>query len=82
LGSGEKDFEEIMEHPFFSGLDWELLCEKKITPLYHPSSSRNKTPDTELRMSLAEEVYSQMKASGDKDSNEFTNFSFDASYLK
>ncbi len=82
LGSGPRDVEEIMEHPFFDSIDWEAIYQKKIPPPYLPSSSRNKTPDTELRMSLADEVYSQISASGDKGYDDFPNFSYESKSVK
>ncbi len=75
LGSGPKDVDEIMEHPFFDSIDWEALYQKKISPPYLPSSSRNKTPDTELRMS---EIYSQLSTSGDHAYDDFPNFSYES----
>ena len=29
--------EEIRKHPFFKGIDWDLLFQKKITPPFIPS---------------------------------------------
>lgn len=39
LGSSERDAEEIMEHPFFQGIDWKALEEKRIPPPWRPSLS-------------------------------------------
>ncbi|XP_045061186.1 serine/threonine-protein kinase N1-like isoform X1 [Coregonus clupeaformis] len=37
LGSGEKDAEEIKKQPFFRGLDWEALLQRKLPPPFVPS---------------------------------------------
>jgi len=44
LGSSEKDYLEIREHPFFRTIDWEMLLNKEIQPTFKPhlvSSFRN-----------------------------------------
>ncbi|KAG8006466.1 Serine/threonine-protein kinase N1, partial [Nibea albiflora] len=37
LGSGEKDAEDVKKQPFFRGLDWELLLQRKIPPPFVPT---------------------------------------------
>jgi len=37
LGSGDDDFKEIREHPFFQGLDFDKLLKKEIEPPYSPN---------------------------------------------
>uniref|UniRef100_A0A6Q2ZB82 protein kinase C n=1 Tax=Esox lucius TaxID=8010 RepID=A0A6Q2ZB82_ESOLU len=37
LGSGEKDAEEVKKQPFFRGLDWEALLQRKLPPPFVPS---------------------------------------------
>ncbi|KAI9344597.1 kinase-like domain-containing protein [Obelidium mucronatum] len=36
LGGGPLDAEEIMDHPFFVDVDWELLLAKKVNPPWRP----------------------------------------------
>ena len=36
LGGGERDGEEIQEHPFFFGLDWVKLYNREIPPPFKP----------------------------------------------
>mmetsp|Transcript_6961 Transcript_6961/g.10978 ORF Transcript_6961/g.10978 Transcript_6961/m.10978 type:complete len:530 (+) Transcript_6961:66-1655(+) len=43
LGAGLDDAIEIMQHPFFSGLSWEAVLEKRVTPPFRPMVSRNIT---------------------------------------
>lgn len=45
LGGGPDDVKEIMSHPFFSSIDWNLLVQKKITPPFKPQV----TSDTDTR---------------------------------
>jgi len=37
IGSGERDYEEIKAHPFFSSFNWEDVMNKKITPEWVPT---------------------------------------------
>lgn len=37
LGSGPTDAEEVKEHHFFYGLDWDKLLRKGYTPPYNPN---------------------------------------------
>ncbi|XP_058509988.1 serine/threonine-protein kinase N1-like isoform X1 [Solea solea] len=37
LGSGEKDAEDVKKQPFFRGMDWEALLQRKATPPFVPS---------------------------------------------
>lgn len=36
LGSGPNSDEDIKSHPFFSGIDWNLLEQKHVEPPYIP----------------------------------------------
>jgi len=36
LGSSDRDFEDIKEHPFFASIDWDKLYKKQIDPPYKP----------------------------------------------
>ncbi|XP_071387317.1 serine/threonine-protein kinase N1b isoform X1 [Centroberyx affinis] len=37
LGSGEKDAEDVKKQPFFRGMEWEALLQRKILPPFVPS---------------------------------------------
>ncbi|KAM6956931.1 serine/threonine-protein kinase N2-like isoform 2-T2 [Aplochiton taeniatus] len=37
LGSGEKDAEDVKKQPFFRGVDWEALLQKKALPPFMPT---------------------------------------------
>lgn len=37
LGSGPDDGEEVMQHPFFAGLDWDAVRHRQLQPPYVPS---------------------------------------------
>ena len=39
LGSGEGDANEVMAAPFFSGIAWNLLEKKRLTPPFKPQVS-------------------------------------------
>ncbi|KAL0073607.1 kinase-like protein [Phycomyces blakesleeanus] len=40
LGCGSDGFERLKEHPWFNGLDWSLLEQKRAKPPYQPESCR------------------------------------------
>ena len=42
LGSGKRDAEEIMEHPFFKGVDWDDVYYKRIPTPYKPQIKNEK----------------------------------------
>ncbi|KAJ8606821.1 hypothetical protein MRB53_040688 [Persea americana] len=42
LGSGRRDAEEIMEHPFFKGVDWDDIYNKRIPTPYKPQIKNEK----------------------------------------
>ncbi|XP_062264391.1 serine/threonine-protein kinase N1b isoform X1 [Platichthys flesus] len=37
LGSGEKDAEDVKKQPFFRGLDWDALLQRKVPPPFVPT---------------------------------------------
>ena len=39
LGGGPGDVEEIKAHPWFSGVDWNLILNKQIKPPFKPRIS-------------------------------------------
>ncbi|CDJ50322.1 AGC kinase, putative [Eimeria brunetti] len=41
LGAGPQDAEEIMRHPFFESVNWDLLVAKKIEPPFKPNLRSN-----------------------------------------
>jgi len=36
LGSGERDAQDIKEHPWFECINWQAIYEKKVPPPYKP----------------------------------------------
>ena len=45
LGSGPGDAEEVKQHPFFAGTDWQAVYEKRYVPPFKP----NLTSDTDVQ---------------------------------
>jgi hypothetical protein len=41
LGGGPKDGEEIMNHPWFAGVDWKMIETKQIKPPFKPRLTSN-----------------------------------------
>lgn len=46
IGAGPRDYEEIMSHNFFSDINWELVLEKKVKPIYIPKVKSRETDTT------------------------------------
>jgi len=42
LGSGRRDAEEIMEHPFFKGIDWDDIYNKRLPTPFKPQIKNEK----------------------------------------
>lgn len=42
LGSGRRDAEEVMEHPFFKGVDWDDIYNKRIPTPFKPQIKNEK----------------------------------------
>ena len=38
---------EVQNHPFFNGLDWDLLYQRKITPPYNPCRDKDSVLDSD-----------------------------------
>lgn len=34
LGGGERDAAEVMEHPFYTGVDWQVVYDRKVQKNY------------------------------------------------
>lgn len=45
LGSGPGDAKELMDHPWFTGVDWNMIMNKQIKPPFKPKLQSN----TDLR---------------------------------
>jgi len=45
LGGGEADAEEVKAHPFLSGIDWESVVQRRVTPPFQP----NVTAQTDVK---------------------------------
>lgn len=45
LGSGPRGNKEIMEHPFFTNINWQMLYERKLEPPFKPQTTG---PGTDL----------------------------------
>mmetsp|Transcript_8450 Transcript_8450/g.18420 ORF Transcript_8450/g.18420 Transcript_8450/m.18420 type:complete len:354 (-) Transcript_8450:305-1366(-) len=41
LGGGPSDGEEVKLHPFFSGIDWMAIIQRRVTPPFKPNVSKN-----------------------------------------
>ncbi|EEB06734.1 AGC/PKC protein kinase Pck1 [Schizosaccharomyces japonicus yFS275] len=39
LGGGPRDALDVMEHPFFRGVDWDMIFKKQIEPTYKPRTT-------------------------------------------
>lgn len=41
LGSGATDSEEVKSHPFLSGVDWDAVSQRRVTPPFQPNVSQD-----------------------------------------
>ena len=47
IGSGEDGINEIKNHPFFDGIDWEKAKNRELEPPFVPKKEKNKVKKTE-----------------------------------
>jgi RAC serine/threonine-protein kinase len=45
LGGGERDAAEVMEHQFFSSIDWQTVYDRKLPPPFVPSVQADEVGD-------------------------------------
>ncbi|KAI9346185.1 kinase-like domain-containing protein [Obelidium mucronatum] len=62
LGCGPMGGREVMNHPFFQGVDWERVGRKETTPLFVPDISKpNFDANVEAEENKADEEYLQYR---------------------
>lgn len=57
LGAGPNDAEDVKAHPFFRGIDWDALLQKRVPPPFCPTlrhASDTEWFDTEVRFAVLE----------------------------
>lgn len=78
LGSGPKDYQEIISHPFFDGIDWDRLSERAVDPPFRPAL-RGETDvrffDPESTMMQAKHSFSECHLTN-KEQEAFRGFSY------
>ena len=79
LGEGNEDKDDIKDHPFFQGVDWDSAYEKKLKPPFIPRLKN----DTDLRyfdnLFTDEPIGGPKKRNPTRDrevSNEYKNFTY------
>lgn len=79
LGGGPRDSAEVMEHPWFRGIDWEKLAAGEITPMFLPKTSGSTDTryfDSEFtRMPVADELAGSMPTAS-MPNQSFQDFTF------
>ena len=81
IGCRAGGVKEVKEHPWFAGIDWELLLQKKIPPPFVPRTtgvSDTGNVDEEFTSELPEETPAEMNALLLQHNSDalFDNFSF------
>ena len=71
LGSGYYDVQEIKQHSFFKNIDWNLLYQKKITPVYKPNVGKNQLDTSNFDKTFTSEPI--VKTYDDHDNNNNNN---------
>ncbi|KAJ1654202.1 hypothetical protein IWQ61_005823 [Dispira simplex] len=57
LGFGDVNYQRLISHPWFEGIDWERLSQKQLTPLFVPDSKHSNFDAThELEELLMEDT--------------------------
>ncbi|KAG0334316.1 Serine/threonine kinase [Podila humilis] len=83
LGSGKTDAEEIKRHPFFKGVNWQDILDKKIPPPFFPkvrgpTDTSNFDPEFTREIPVLTPVHSHLT---NNDQANFQGFSYVAEWL-
>jgi len=70
------DSEEIKKHPFFKGIDWELLFTKNVTPPYKPPVKDKESTDC-IDGAFKGMVVGELKKKGAETEVQFEDFTYD-----
>lgn len=87
LGSGADDAVLIKAHPFFTGLDWEQVYAKGVTPEFKPPNRMGSMDTSNFDLEFTEEsavdsvVSSQMSETAQNKAN-FPGFTYDADEIE
>ncbi|KAL1924148.1 uncharacterized protein VTP21DRAFT_7183 [Calcarisporiella thermophila] len=83
LGSGPTDAEEIKRHPFFGGVNWDDILQKKIRPTYIPKiSSALDTSNFDEEFTREKPILTPIDYTlNHADQQEFLGFSYVASWV-
>ncbi|KAI8333940.1 hypothetical protein BC941DRAFT_433396 [Chlamydoabsidia padenii] len=82
LGSGKSDGQEVRQHVFFSGVNWDDLLAKKVTPPYLPSvAGRADTSNFDEEFTREIPILTPVNAMlTQNDQQEFAGFSYVADW--
>jgi hypothetical protein len=83
LGSGKTDAEEIKRHPFFKGVNWQDILDKKVPPPFFPkvrgpTDTSNFDSEFTREIPVLTPVHSHLTAN---DQANFQGFSYVAEWL-
>ncbi|ETO18430.1 hypothetical protein RFI_18831 [Reticulomyxa filosa] len=78
LGCGKDDVKEIMRHPFYQDLDWDLLYKKELEPPYNPQVKGGDTDTSMFDKQFTSEptVDSYLSEPVIADSEDFKDFNY------
>ena len=77
IGYSREDAQEIMDHPFFSSIDWEDLESQEVEPPYIPClHSKEDTSNIDRKFTEETPTRSQVLGSGASQGDNFSDFSF------
>ncbi|OBZ84141.1 Protein kinase C-like 1 [Choanephora cucurbitarum] len=82
LGGGKGDAQEIKNHPFFAGVDWEDMLAKRVTPPFLPTiSGRADTSNFDEEFTREIPILTPVNAMlTSEEQQEFENFSYVANW--
>ena len=77
---------EVQSHPFFNGLDWDLLYRRRITPPYNPCKTEESVEEsvnfeeefTSMPLQSVDETSAAaLELLNNRESSKFTGFTYD-----
>lgn len=83
LGTGPADAQDIKDHPFFAGVNWDDMLQKRVPPPFYPKiTGRADTSNFDEEFTREMPVLTPITSTLNRpEQQEFSNFSYTADWI-